>query len=303
MTRNFRFDGRVAVITGAARGLGYAHARLLATQGAKLVINDLGGNMTGDAAGAIGPADEATAALCDAGGICIADYSDVATPDGATALIDHALSAFGRLDILVNNAGIVKYNDFVAITPTQFQRMLMVHAGGHFFTTQAAWPHMQKQGYGRIVMTTSGASLFGMSGNADYACGKGAVLGLTKCLVQEAGASGIKINAVAPNAMTRMASIVANTELGQQIAAHLAPEKVSPLVAWLCHESCTLNGEVFDAGGGHVRRVFIAETVGMADPNLSIESIAAAMPAILEESCYTVPPDLQSTTMRMIQAG
>lgn len=302
MTQNFRFDERVAVVTGAARGLGYAHARLLAARGARLVINDLGGNMAGDAAGATGPADEAAAEIRSAGGICVADYSDVATPDGADALINRALREFGKLDILVNNAGIVRYSDFAAIAPTQFERTLMVHAGGHFFTTQAAWPHMQRQGYGRIVMTTSGASLFGMSGNADYACGKGAILGLTKCLAQEAGDSGIKVNAVAPNAMTRMASGVSDSEFGQRLAAHLAPEKVSPLIAWLCHESCTLNGEVFDVGGGHVRRVFIAETAGMSDPDLSVEAIAAAMPTILDESGYAVPPNLLSTTLRMMQA-
>ena len=197
------FEGRVAIVTGAGRGIGRAHALLLADRGASVVVNDLGGSMEGlgaDAGVAAGVAEEIVAS----GGAAAADGSDVATPAGARTLIETALERFGRLDILINNAGIIRWAGLPDADEDNLASHLAVHTVGSFNTTRAAWPHMVEQGYGRIVMTTS-TGIFGLPQNLSYATAKAAVIGLTRSLKTAGARYGIKINLIAPAAFTRMA--------------------------------------------------------------------------------------------------
>jgi len=278
------FDGRVAVVTGAGRGIGRAHALLLAARGARVVVNDLGGSMGGDGADAE-PASTVTAEIVAAGGDAIADTSDVATTTGAQGLVDAAVEQFGRVDILVNNAGIIRWAGFPEADADNLERHLAVHVFGSFNTTRAAWPHMVEQGYGRVVMTTS-AGLFGLPNNLSYATAKGAVVGLTRSLTTAGAAHGIKVNLVAPAAMTRMA--------GGADVAHMEPELVAPMVAFLAHEDCPVSGEIYAAGAGRFARIFIAETEGYvhADGAPTMEDIAGHWATINDESGYHVPVDL-----------
>jgi NAD(P)-dependent dehydrogenase (short-subunit alcohol dehydrogenase family) len=278
------FEGRVAVITGAGRGLGRAYALLLADRGARVVVNDLGGSMDGIGAD-VGPASDVAAEIVAGGGIAVADHGDIATEAGAQALVDTAIEQYGRLDILINNAGIIRWAGLPEADVENLASHLSVHAIGSFNTTRAAWPHLVEQGYGRIVMTTS-TGIFGLPDNLAYAAAKGAVIGLARSLSTAGAEHGILVNLVAPAAYTRMASGPG--------APQLAPELVAPLVAFLAHESCPVSGEIYAAGAGRVARVFIAVTPGYlhAGGELSVDDVAENWATINDESGYSVPADL-----------
>jgi NAD(P)-dependent dehydrogenase (short-subunit alcohol dehydrogenase family) len=280
-----RFEGRVAVVTGAGRGIGRAHARLLAARGAHVVVNDLGGSMEGDGLDRA-PASTVAAEIVGAGGTAIADHSDVSTTAGAEALVGAAVKEFGRVDALINNAGIIKWAGFPHADADNLARHLAVHVGGSFNTTRAAWPLMVEQGYGRIVMTTS-AGLFGLPDNLSYASAKGAVIGMTRSLTTAGAAHGIKVNLIAPAAVTRMAGPGADIP-------QMAPDLVAPMVAFLAHEACPVSGEIYAAGAGRFARIFIAQTAGYvhAGPNPSVEDVAAHWATINDETGYTIPADL-----------
>jgi NAD(P)-dependent dehydrogenase (short-subunit alcohol dehydrogenase family) len=285
----YRFDGRVAVVTGAGRGLGRAYARLLAARGAAVVVNDLGGSMEGDGADA-GPASSVAAEIAAAGGKATADTNDVATVAGADALVMQAVERFGRLDVLINNAGIIRWAGFPAADAANLAQHLAVHVGGSFNTTRAAWPVMVEQGYGRIVMTTS-SGMFGLPTNLSYATAKAAVIGLTRSLATAGARRGIKANLIAPGAMTRMAGPPPE---GDTPAPELSPDLVAPMAAFLAHEACPVSGEIYAAGFGRFARVFIASTPGYvhAAPDPTIEDVAGHWAAINDEAGYYVPPDL-----------
>ena len=282
-----RFDGRVVVVTGAGRGIGRAHALLLAGRGARVVVNDLGGSMEGEGADA-GPAAAVLSEIAATGGTAIADTNDVATPSGAQALVEAAVERFGRVDVVVNNAGIVRWAGFPHADAENLERHLAVHVGGSFHTTRAAWPHMVEQGYGRVVMTTS-TGVFGLPDNTSYATAKAALIGLTRSLTTAGARHGIKVNLVAPAATTRMAG-------DPRGAPELPAEAVAPLVAFLAHEDCPVSGEMYAAGGGRFARIFIASTVGHVQPGTAptIEDVAANWAAINDERGYFVPSDLRS---------
>jgi NAD(P)-dependent dehydrogenase (short-subunit alcohol dehydrogenase family) len=292
-----RFDGRVAVITGAGRGIGRAHARLLADRGASVVVNDLGGSIDGigrDEA----PASTVVAEIVAAGGTAIADTSDVATPAGGQALIDAAVGQFGHVDIVVNNAGIIRWAGLPEADLDNLERHFAVHVAGSFNTTRAAWPHLVEQGYGRIVMTTS-AGLFGLPANLSYATAKGAVIGLTRSLTTAGARHGIRINCIAPAAMTRMAGPRddgTDSSAGAAASDPMAPDLVAPMVAFLAHEDCPASGEIFAAGAGRFARIFIASTVGYVHPDAepTIEDVARNWATINDESGYWLPADLMS---------
>jgi NAD(P)-dependent dehydrogenase (short-subunit alcohol dehydrogenase family) len=281
-----RFEGRVAVVTGAGRGIGRAYALLLADRGARVVVNDLGGSIDGVGANAE-PAATVAAEIVAAGGAAIADTSDMATAAGAQALIDTATGAFGRLDILINNAGIVRWAGFPKADADNLASHLDVHVAGSFNTARAAWPHMVEQGYGRIVMTGS-TGMFGLPTNLSYATAKAAVVGLTRSLTTAGAAHGIKINVIAPAAFTRMAGATTPEP------PHMSPELVAPMVAFLAHEDCPVSGEIYAAGGGRFSRIFIASTEGYvnAESEPTIEDVAEHWATINDETGYSVPTDL-----------
>jgi NAD(P)-dependent dehydrogenase (short-subunit alcohol dehydrogenase family) len=279
----YGFDGRVAVVTGAGRGIGRAHARLLAERGARVVVNDLGGSMDGRGADA-GPASGVVDEIVAAGGVAVADAHDVATEEGAEALVDTAVEQFGRIDVLVNNAGIIRWAGLPEADADNLARHLAVHVGGSFNTTRAAWPRMVEQGYGRIVMTGS-AGMFGLPTNLSYATAKAGVVGLTRSLSTAGVAHGIKINAVAPAAMTRMAG-----PGGDDTSVDL----VAPMVVFLAHEACPVSGEIYAAGFGRFARIFLASTEGYLHPTPepTVEDVAQHWAAINDETGYFVPVDL-----------
>jgi NAD(P)-dependent dehydrogenase (short-subunit alcohol dehydrogenase family) len=293
-----RFEGRVAVVTGAGRGIGRAHAGLLAARGARVVVNDLGGSMKGGGADA-GPASTVAAEIVEAGGVAIADGNDIATPAGAQALIDAAIGQFGRVDILINNAGIIRWAGMPEVDADNLAAHHAVHVGGSFNTTRAAWPHMVRQGYGRIVMTSS-SGIFGLLENLSYSTAKAGVLGLTRSLMTEGAAHGVLVNVILPAAMTRMAGRSADEtdELDRADAptnAAMAADLVAPMVAFLAHEDCPVSGEIYAAGGGRFARVFIASTQGyVAGSDPTIEDVAQNWATINDETGYYVPADLMS---------
>jgi NAD(P)-dependent dehydrogenase (short-subunit alcohol dehydrogenase family) len=284
------FDGRVAVVTGAGRGIGRAHALLLAARGASVVVNDLGGSMAGGGADA-GPADDVVDEINAAGGMAMADAHDVASEHGAGALVAAALDSFGRIDVVVNNAGIIRWADFPDADAENVESHLAVHVLGSFHTARAAWPHLVEQGYGRIVNTTS-SGMFGLPNNVGYATAKAGVVGLTRSLATAGAAHGIKCNLVAPAAFTRMAGGADDSPM----ATTMAPELVAPMVAFLAHEDCPVTGEIYSAGAGRFARIFIAQAEGYLDTTgaPTMDDVAAHWAEINDESTYTVPTDLMA---------
>ena len=279
------FDGRVAIVTGAGNGLGRAHARLLAARGAQVVVNDLGGAVDGAGASS-GPAAAVAREIEDAGGVALANTDTVATPDGGRALVDAAVEAFGRVDIVVNNAGILRDRAFHNLTPAELDPVLDVHLRGSFFVTLPAWRVMRERGYGRVVFTSSASGILGNFGQANYGAAKMGVVGMTRVLAVEGARHGIRVNAIAPMARTRMTDGL----LGD-MHDRLDPELVSPVAAWLAHERCSLTGEVFTVGGGRVGRMFVGVTPGYFNPDLTIEDVDAHLDEIRDEAGYVVPAD------------
>jgi NAD(P)-dependent dehydrogenase (short-subunit alcohol dehydrogenase family) len=283
-----RFDGRVAVVTGAGRGVGRGHALLLAARGARVVVADIGAALDG-AGSSAAPADEVVDEIRGAGGEAVAVHASVADPDGAAAIVATAVDTFGGLDIVVNNAGISDPERFENLPFEHFRRMVEVHYFGTVHVIQAAWPHLVASGYGRIVNTCS-EGMLGINGKVtSYAGGKGAVFGLTRALAVEAAPQGVLVNAVAPRANTRLAApeVVAFThdvpvEAVRGRMDAFRPELVAPAMAYLAHESCRLNGEVLVAGAGQVMRLAVVESQGITDDDLTPEAVAESFDRILD---------------------
>lgn len=281
-----RFDGRVAIVTGAGRGIGRAHARLLTARGAKVVVNDLGGERAGGGASSE-PAQQVVDEIVATGGEAIANTADVSTPEGAHSAVGDAIERFGRIDIVVNNAGIIATGPFVSTTLAELERLWRVNVCGHFLVTQAAWPHMTERGYGRVVMTGSGIAMYGMSTVSAYAAAKGAVFGLTRALACEGRPLGILVNVVTPIGQSRIGQ-------GPQFDT-LPAELISPAVALLAHERCPVSGEVYDVAGGRVSNLFLGSTRGCYDPHLTVDSLAGNWDQVMDRSSYTVPVDALDT--------
>ena len=232
------------------------------------------------------PAATVAAEIVRAGGIAVADTNDVAAVADAQALVDGAVEQFGRLDIVINNAGIIRWAGFPEVDADNLARHLAVHVGGSFNTTRAAWPHLVERGYGRIVMTTS-TGMLGLPTNTSYATAKAAVIGLTRSATLAGAVHGIKVNLIAPAAMTRMAGQGSG-------AAEMSPALVAPMAAFLAHESCPVSGEIYAAGFGRFSRLFIASTPGYVHtgPEPTMEDVARNWAAINDETGYSVPADL-----------
>jgi NAD(P)-dependent dehydrogenase (short-subunit alcohol dehydrogenase family) len=278
------YDGKVAIITGAGGGLGRQHALLLASRGAQIVINDLGGNRSGEG-GDEGPAQITAKEIEDLGGVAVANTDSVATPEGGEAIVQSAIDAFGRVDIVINNAGILRDKTFHNMTPEFVDPVIDVHLRGAFNVTRPAWIKMREQGYGRVVNTSSGSGLFGNFGQANYAAAKLGLVGFTRTLANEGRKHNIRANAIAPIAYTRMTE-----ELMPGMEEKLKPELVSPVVAWLAHEDCPVTGEVYSVAGGYVARVFIGVTDGIFEGgNLTPEVVRDRFDQIRDEKGYYVP--------------
>lgn len=262
------FDGRVAIITGAGGGLGREHAQLLASRGAMVVINDIGGSVHGEG-GDVGPAEKVAKEIESMGGVAVADTNSVATPEGGQAIVDTAIEAFGRIDIVINNAGILRDKSFHNLTPDLVDPVIDVHLRGAFNVTRPAWVKMREQGYGRVVNTSSGSGILGNFGQANYGAAKMGLWGFTRVLAQEGAKYNIKANAIAPVALTRMTE-----DMFSEMAPLLKPELVSPVVAWLSHEECAVTGEAFSCAGGRIARFFVGLTQGYFNPSLTIEDVA-----------------------------
>jgi NAD(P)-dependent dehydrogenase (short-subunit alcohol dehydrogenase family) len=263
-------DGRVAIVTGAGGGLGRSHALLLAARGARVVVNDLGGDVSGHGSGS-DAADRVVDEIRAAGGEAVANADGVHTWEGGEAIVATALEAFGRVDIVVNNAGILRDVSFGKLAEDQLRPVLDVHLAGAFHVTRAAWNHLRENGYGRVVCTTSGSGLYGNFGQANYGAAKLGLVGLTSTLAIEGRRYGITANAIAPIAASRMTEDIMPPELLER----LQPEHVSPLVGYLVSEACDETGSVFSVGGGYLARVAILEGEGVAFDHVpTVEEVA-----------------------------
>ncbi len=293
-----RFDDRVCVVTGAGGGLGRSHALELARRGAKVLVNDLGGSLDGT-----GSSPRAAQRVVDeiiaAGGQAAANYDSVATAEGGQAIIDSALEAFGRVDVVVNNAGILRDKAFHKMDPTMVDAVIDVHLKGAFYVSQPAFRLMREQGYGRIISTSSASGLFGNFGQANYGAAKAGLAGLTRVLAIEGAGHGIKANAIAPVASTRMTE-----DLLGELASRVTPETVSPIVAYLGHEDCTVNGNIYSVAGGRVARIVTVETSGVVLPEVTAEAFRDQVAEIEQPGAggYHEPGSLDAETTIIAKA-
>ncbi len=280
-----RFDNRVAVITGAGRGLGRAYALLLAERGAKVVVNDPGASLQGDGVD-VGPAEEVVREIRAAGGEAVANTDSVATPEGGQAIIQTALDNYGRVDIVIHNAGIVRRGSLQELSYEDFETVLDVHLRGAFHVVRPAFPLMCKAGYGRIVLTGSINGIYGNAGVVNYSVAKAGMLGLSNVAAIEGAEFNVKSNIILPGAVTRMAEGLDTSKYPP-----MGPELVAPVVGWLAHESCSVSGEMFASIAGRVARAYVAETRGVFRPQWTIEDIAAQIEAIRNaaDSCIFDP--------------
>lgn len=271
---DFRFEGQVAVITGAGRGLGRAYALLLAERGARVVVNDPGASLKGDGSDA-GPAQDVVNEIKAAGGEAIASTDSVASPEGGQAIIDVAIQTYGRIDILIHNAGIVRAASLADMSLNDFESVLDVHLRGAFFVVQPAFRYMSQAGYGRIVLTSSIGGLYGNHNQANYGVAKAGTLGLSNVVALEGEEHNIKCNVIVPGAVTRMAE-------GIDTSAYppMGPELVAPVVAWLCHEACSITGEMLVSMAGRVAKSYVAETPGVYRGHWTIADVDQQMAAI-----------------------
>ncbi len=248
-----RFDDRVAIVTGAGAGLGKAYALELGRRGAKVVVNDLGGSRDGSGDGSSSPADDVVAEIEKLGGQAVANYDNVATVAGGENIVKSALDAFGRMDILINNAGILRDKSFVKMDPDNWQSVLDVHLNGAYHVTRPAFAVMKEQGYGRIIMTTSAAGLYGNFGQTNYSSAKMGLVGLMNTLKLEGQKYDVKVNTIAPIAASRLTEDVLPPDFFEK----LKPEFVVPMTLYLCSEGCPVTGSIYNAGMGFYNRAAI----------------------------------------------
>ena len=241
-----RFDGRVAVVTGAGSGLGKSHAKALAARGAKVVVNDLGVDVAGGGKSSAA-ADAVVAEIKAAGGTAVANYDSVSEPDSAARIVKSALEAFGTVDIVINNAGFLRDKSFEKIELADFDAVLKVHLQGGVYVTKAAWPVMKAKNYGRVVVTTSAAGLYGNFGQTNYAAAKAGLVGFMLALKEEGAKHNVLANAIAPVAFTRMLATI----VPQQLEQRLRPEVATAGVLYLASEGCKATGCVLEAGDNH----------------------------------------------------
>ena len=268
------FDGQVAIVTGAGRGLGRDYALQLASRGACVLVNDPGVSM--DGTGASGVAEEVVAEIKAAGGTALAHRGSVADPAQAKSIVDAAVDAWGTVDILINNAGILRDKSFSKKDLADFREVIDVHLWGTVYMTHAVWPIMYEKRFGRIVMTTSGSGILGNFGQSDYATAKMAVLGLMNTLAIEGSRRNVHVNSIKPAAGTRMAGGI----VSQEIIDRLKPELITPAVLYLCTGQAP-TGVIVQATGGYFSRIVMAQNAGVHfEGDVSLEDLADAFEVI-----------------------
>ncbi len=261
-----RFDGRVAVVTGAGSGLGRAYAMLLASRGAKVVVNDLGGSVDGTGSGS-SAAELVCNEIKEAGGEAVPNFNSVAEWDQAQNIIKTATDAFGKVDILINNAGILRDKSILKMEESDWDIIQKVHLYGTFFCTKAAFPVMRENSYGRIISTASAAGLYGNFGQTNYSAAKLGIAGMMFTCKQEGAKYNILANTIVPIAGTRLTATI----MPPNVLEKLRPEFVAPMVAWLSSENCTVSGKMFTAGAGYFSRAAIMEGPGVfLDPEKAV---------------------------------
>lgn len=285
-----RFDSRVALVTGAGRGMGRSHALDLARRGASVVVNDAGFRSVAGTDRDPAVAEAVVEEIRQAGGQASANTADIAVLDEAKEAVEETVKRWGKIDIVVNNAGNQRFLRFADTGRPDYDSLIDIHLGGTFNVTMAAWPHMVRARYGRIVFTTSQVGFYGQVDAVAYGAAKGGIMGLMHGIKLDAPAAGIRVNCISPFAFTRMVVDL----FPKSLAVHIAPEHVSAGVSYLASEECRLNGEVLIAGGGHFCVARTIETTGIdiADvANISAETVAANIETITDTSRYHLYPD------------
>ncbi len=294
-----RFDDRVVLITGAGRGIGRGHALYFAERGARVVVNDNGTTRHDGSGHNPGPTEAVVAEIRAAGGTAIAACCDITARDRVVEMIDTAIAEFGRIDVVVHNATVfAPPSDFDGASVADLDRILRVNVHGGWNVLQAAWPHMLRQAYGRIVVTGSGAGFFGRRHDHAYSIAKGALTTLTKLIATEGESSGLKANLIGPAAWTENAKAQGMPPMMERFAPTVL---ISHIVAALAHEQCPVNGEMFHCGGGFLARVFVGETKGTAFASASMtpEAVSAAMASVLDTREFIVPSSTDASTAHL----
>lgn len=298
MSEPITFDGRVAIVTGAGGGLGRTYALELARRGARVVVNDLGGAVDGTGSSE-SAADKVVAEIAAAGGEAVANYDSVSTPEGGAAIVQSAVDAFGTVDIVVSNAGILRDKSFAKMTMEEVEAVLAVHLAGGFHIASPAFAVMREQSYGRFVFASSGSGLFGNFGQANYAAAKMGLVGLCNVIAIEGEKYGIKSNAIAPIAKTRMTE-----DLLGPFADLVEPEQVTPSVVYLCSEANQYTHEIFTVGGGRYGRVFVGVNNGWfagGGSRPSAEDVADHVDEIRDLTDYVIPANSNEEIMLLGQ--
>ncbi|KAM9732080.1 peroxisomal multifunctional enzyme type 2 isoform 1-T1 [Dama dama] len=298
MASMLRFDGRVVLVTGAGGGLGRAYALAFAERGASVVVNDLGGDFTGVGKSSFA-ADKVVEEIRRKGGKAVANYDTV---EEGEKIVKTALDAFGRIDIVINNAGILRDRSFSRISDGDWDIIQRVHLRGSFLVTRAAWDHMKKQNFGRIIMTSSASGIYGNFGQANYCAAKLGLLGLSNCLAVEGKKNNIHCNTIAPAAGSRMTQTI----LPEDLLEALKPDYVAPLVLWLCHESCEENGGLFEVGAGWIGKLRWERSLGalvrQKTQPMTPEAVKANWTKICDFDNATKPRSIQESIGSIVEA-
>ena len=283
---DIRYDGRVAVITGAGGGLGRSYALYLAERGARIVVNDLGGSTDGQG-NDTRAADAVVEEVQALGSEAVANYDSVASAEGGEHIIQAAMDTFGGVDIVINNAGILRDSSLAKMPAENFDAIIDVHLKGAFYVTRPAFRIMKERGYGRVVYTASGAGLFGNFGQANYAAAKMGLVGLSSVTAIEGAKYNIKSNVITPIARTRLTENVMGAT-----GDMFAPEFIAPMVAYLVSEDCEYSHEIFNVGAGRYSRIFIGSAPGWNAPEgatPSVEEVRDQLSTIFSTEDYKVP--------------
>jgi len=293
---DLRFDGRVAVVTGAGRGLGRAYALLLASLGAKVVVNDTGAAISGERTDNR-PADDVVREIVAAGGEAVASTDTVATAEGGKAIVDAAVDRYGRIDVLIHNAGNNRYAPLADMSYEDFDAVLDVHLRGAFHVVRPAFPLMCEAGYGRIVLTSSIGGLYGNHRVANYAASKAGIIGLSNVAAIEGAERGVKSNVIVPAALTRLAEGLDTSQYPP-----MDPELAAPAVGWLAHESCSITGEMLVSIAGRIARAFVAETPGVYRPSWTIEEVGEQIDTIRDTGDPWILPTLSGHVDHIVRS-